>query len=230
MPNYGPRLSLPSKDLEDVIKLWAATCESMVVYEHEADEDVSTTHCHFLMINSQYKTEEALKRIFFKQTPAEERKGNALWAWEHKQPVNETFVTYMSKGRLRPVFVKNFSPAKIEELTGKWTDPVFKDVATRDKLSSVLIDMVIKRYAGYKTLDDYIEQKAYETPGASIAFATETLLKDVRATTMRCFWERTREAPHASGYKKVAGTAFLHICEKMNRIDEGLGALQNLWY
>ena len=124
MPNYAPRVSIPFADLSGVLSLWSEVSEKMVVYEHAADEEVSTTHVHLIMINCKYATPEALKRMFYANINTE-RKGNDLWSWTHKDFPNPdlSFIGYMSKKDLRPVFQKNILPAEVEEWKLKWSKP-----------------------------------------------------------------------------------------------------------
>lgn len=116
--NYAPRISLPWNDLSGVASIWQEYCSQIIIYEHDADEEVSRTHCHFLMIDCTVK-EERLKRL--SKLPG---KGNEFWSWIHKQFPNPdvTFIKYMSKGTLRPVFQKNFSDQIVEEQRGLWID------------------------------------------------------------------------------------------------------------
>jgi len=124
--SFAPLIRLPFNDLSGIIQVWSETCEQMAVYEHEADESVKTTHVHMIMIGCKYKTAEPLKRLYYKMFPNEDSsKGNGLWSWENKDyPVPDVnFITYMSKGVLTPKFLKNISPAKVEELRGNWVEP-----------------------------------------------------------------------------------------------------------
>lgn len=134
MPNYAPRVSIPFTDLSGVIKEWATTCEEMVVYEHPADEEVATTHVHLIMINSKYKTAEQLKKIFRKLFSTD-RDGNDLWSWTHKTFPNPdlTYITYMSKGNLEPVYIHKTLSSTINEFKLKWVEPKNKPSQTNSK-------------------------------------------------------------------------------------------------
>lgn len=123
MPNYAPRVSLPYHDMSGVVELWSQSCDKMVVYEHTADEKVKTTHVHMIMINCKYKSQDTLCNQFRKLIHTE-RKGNGLWSWEHKDYPNpdENVITYMSKGKLEPVFVKNMTVNEIEVYKSRWTN------------------------------------------------------------------------------------------------------------
>lgn len=51
MMNLAPLLRIPFYDVSGIWERWSTHAERMVVFEHEADEEVKTTHCHFLMLN-----------------------------------------------------------------------------------------------------------------------------------------------------------------------------------
>lgn len=132
--NYAPRISIPYSDISNVFMSWSDVCNQFIVFEHEPDEEVKTQHCHLLIIGSTLK-EEALKRKLFKLYPTS-RKGNELWAWTHKDYPNPdlSFIKYMSKGVLAPKFVKNISPATVDEFRRQWVvNPPVEVAANKSK-------------------------------------------------------------------------------------------------
>lgn len=133
MPNYSARVSLSYEDLSGVFTTWSESCEKMVVYQHDADDEVNRTHCHLLMLECKYKTPEALKRQLFNRLSVAD-KGNSFWSWKADSDIK--FIVYMSKGKLRPVFVKNFSPAELEELRLQWKEPTPKGNLLTEKKES----------------------------------------------------------------------------------------------
>lgn len=144
--------------MSGVIAMWASTCEAMAVYQHEADEEVNTTHLHMIMINSKYATPEALKREFYKLIETD-RKGNDLWSWSHKKFPNPdiTFIRYMSKGELRPVFTKEFTPTEVEEQRALWVDFKKTPVVSSDQAPS---SAKLTKYQIVKQVQEYFENKA----------------------------------------------------------------------
>lgn len=123
MPNYAPRISLPFNDVSGVIHMWASSCLQMAVFQHDSDEKVNTTHVHMIMLGCKYKTCETLKDQFYKITGRKDLSGNSLWEWTHTEWKGDPdigFITYMSKGELRPVYVKDITDEKVEELRKKW--------------------------------------------------------------------------------------------------------------
>lgn len=162
MRHYAPLVRLPYNDVSGVVQVWADSCESMAVYEHEADASVKTTHIHMIMMNCQYATAEPLKRAFYKiHSNFNTKDGRRLWSWENEDyPVPDMgFLTYMSKGRLRPVFVKNISEQQLEEYRALWVEktntpdkpPVQKD--EKESTKKLTKHQVIK--AAY----DYFQNK-----------------------------------------------------------------------
>lgn len=160
MPNYAPRVSLPYNDMSGVIAMWADSCLRMAVFEHEADEEVNTTHIHMIMIDCKYATAEPLKRDFRKLVDTT-RKGNELWSWEHKKHPNPdiNFIKYMTKGKLRPVFLKNISPAEVEEQRALWVEdskhtPAVSSAEPIKKMTKFEVIMTVKKYFDDKAPKD----------------------------------------------------------------------------
>lgn len=117
--NVAPRVSLPYVDLSGIAQLWSDKCEAFICYEHISDATVKKTHCHFLMMGVTVSI-ETLKNIAKAEITT--GKGQQFWKWESKNPPDETFIMYMSKGKFAPKFVKNLSPELIEEQRSKWVD------------------------------------------------------------------------------------------------------------
>jgi len=120
---------MPFVDLSGITQIWAESCEKLIAFQHEADEEIATTHVHFLMINSTYATAEQYKRMFYENVHThefgEERpKGNELWAWKHKDYPNPdiTYIKYMGKGTLKPLFNKGFTEAEIKYQINQWEE------------------------------------------------------------------------------------------------------------
>lgn len=95
-------------------------CKQIAVYEHEADEEVSRTHIHFLVIDSEVNV-DALKTRYKKLYGGIEAKD-----WRFKYDVNDNsgkFITYMSKGKLAPKLTKGYEVSEIEKCTSEWVEP-----------------------------------------------------------------------------------------------------------
>lgn len=148
MYNLAPRVSLSYSDISSVVVEWSKHVEKIICYEHEADSGVSRTHCHLLMMGIQYQrpkngsAPDAFKRQFFELVKTD-LKGQALWRWtpeeENAPDPDESFITYMSKGHLRPKFNNNFSDQVVEDLRLKWVEPIPKGtcLVTSDTIAPI---------------------------------------------------------------------------------------------
>jgi len=122
---WAVRVSLDYVSLgSEVVTKIAAACERLVIYEHEADEEINRTHTHWLVVNPTV-TDETIKNWIGRH----KGKGNSFWSFKTtytvkgvEYPVDFKFITYMSKGVLHPQFVKGFTEEQIEEYRKAWID------------------------------------------------------------------------------------------------------------
>lgn len=128
MPNYAPRITLPYNDVSGVVNAWKGVCEYLAVYEHPADDKVSSTHVHLLMLNCKFKTPQQLKNIFRKHVDTD-RDGNELWKWTSKygEP-DKNFLIYMAKGKYYPKDSKGFDQEDFE-----WAIKMWRGLPVREK-------------------------------------------------------------------------------------------------
>lgn len=94
-------------------------CDKVVVYEHEADEEVKTTHVHMLLEG--YKRKEDTLRNAIKKHYT-----GPNFALKVKKddgsPVDDSFITYMSKGTLDPKYNKGYDDGFIATRRGEWVE------------------------------------------------------------------------------------------------------------
>lgn len=217
MTHYAPRISVSYADASGAMLQWAEKCTSMVVYEHEADLRVSQTHLHILMLGCEVQQEQ-FKRMFKTACSWEGRTGNALWSWTHKdnKNVSKKFVTYMSKGRLRPKFVKNFPMEDIEELRREWVEPTAQ-------VPSGAIPAPPKYDEYAAIIKDGIEH-FHDKPNFT--------LDQVRSWTISWYWKRDGRLPHIGNYKRNAGSLWLRLFEvhtATRTFSCGVEEIKSLW-
>lgn len=211
MNSYAVRVTLPFYDCSGIVQRWFDRSTSAVCYEHEQDDDVSSTHIHLALIGVDCKI-EALKRMW-SDAPG---KGNEFWSFSDLKD-RDKYLTYMTKGKLTAKLAKNISLQQLENSRLAWVDPVKDDKKSGDSVE-YYVNKVIKKFE--KTTYDMVY-----TSGDNCS-----LLQDVRSETMKVFWGENRRVPHATLYKTVAGTAFLRIMERLDAFEEGITHLRELWY
>lgn len=115
-----------TKSFSDMLRCFPEfekVCDKLVVYEHEADEEISRTHVHFLITEVKVNR-ETLKNIIRKHC------GDMLrsdWSFKECNDIGPT-ITYMSKGRLSWLYKHNFEEEYINECKSLWKDPTKKTV------------------------------------------------------------------------------------------------------
>jgi len=120
--SYAPRISMSYNDLSGIIGVWSQSCAKMLVVQHDADDEVNTTHCHILMWASGYTTHNQLEKQFKTKIKTDLTR-NALWSWVHKKfpVVNMKFIGYMTRaGKIPILFNKGFTEDEIKENESCW--------------------------------------------------------------------------------------------------------------
>lgn len=116
----------------DEIHEWVTglKASSIIAYQHDADDEVSRTHVHMLVIESGVKPDGLKAR--FKTLYGNIDKTDWSFASAFKDdgkvtPISvETsskFITYMSKGELTPVYSQGYDPVEVLRLTQAWVKP-----------------------------------------------------------------------------------------------------------
>jgi len=120
------RISRSYDELFDLVD--SIDCDKIIVYEHTADETVSRTHCHIVIIGSKIKP-DAIKTRYKKLYGNIEKTD-----WSFKKCVEDYLptITYMSKGTLPPKLCKGFDTDTVVELTQKWVDPTTLKLTLKD--------------------------------------------------------------------------------------------------
>lgn len=210
--NYAPRVSVSYAELQPVVQEWASKMLRMAVFQHDQDATVSQTHCHILMMECEIQAEQ-LKRMFKKALPGLPAKGNEFWKWESKTAVDDQFLTYMSKGNLRPMFVKGFPAELVEERRQQWK-------ITTPKAMTPL------KYDEWEEL-----KKAYDAEHDENMSRTKSL-DETRRWTFSWYFHRDGRAPHVSNYKRNAISLYLRSQQKCGEesFQTAVSDAVNLWY
>lgn len=127
--HYAVRLSRTFQELAGFFDRLASHNIQHIVYEHTADEDVSRTHIHALLLDVKEST-DTLKN-WVKKTLNVTEYERTDWSFKttyKKDDVQITityetmpgFITYMSKGHLQPVLNSAFSDSEVELARNQW--------------------------------------------------------------------------------------------------------------
>jgi len=118
---YDELSKKPEKD-ESFIKKLSDACEVLVVYEHQADDSVNRTHIHAYVENPTVSTDTM--KNWVKKTLAVTAFPKTDWSFVGA--TDRGFITYISKGKLTPCFVKGIAEAEIQTLRDAWVEQPVK--------------------------------------------------------------------------------------------------------
>lgn len=116
------RVSRPYKELIGVFDRMKDACDKYIVYQHDADEEITRTHVHGLCVGIKVST-DTLKNWIKKElkTSAFPKTDWSFVTELQGKPVNEQFITYMAKGHLEPVR-STWDNDEVLRLRGEWSD------------------------------------------------------------------------------------------------------------
>lgn len=208
----------------DFIDEWAEKADKLLVYEHSADEEVSQTHCHFLIQDSDVKSER-LKRIARDKFPA--LKGNECWSWkEVNQDKVASYITYMTKGNLACSYSKNFSAEELERSRLAWVEPVLGNDKHPGSKKKDEIDELVEAFLVKHDITDEEFKVGFDHTTA------ELILSKCRTFAMSHIYHKSGKLPFPGTYKQTAGTLFLRVIEakRPELFENSLHVLKDLWY
>lgn len=111
---YAIRLTFPYDRLIKTFSKIQEVTNRLAVYQHD---DASRVHVHALLVGCTVST-DTLKNWIMKEVNGKVERSN----WGFKQAPNESFITYMTKGKYEPKLVKGYTPEEIDEFKSKWVD------------------------------------------------------------------------------------------------------------
>lgn len=123
-------IRMPFNDVSGVAELWAKSCSSFAIAEHPAEGKTEHVHVHMMLVNSSLKINTLQKQM--KKMGVSPGKGKH-WISEtviEGEYAGERYrrnylLKYLLKGsETRLKWVKNISPAEVEEAVSSWVEPV----------------------------------------------------------------------------------------------------------
>jgi len=218
-----------------VVTALATKCETLVVYQHEADDKTKRIHCHILIETK--LADNAIRETRNKVLGDKYRKddhwiASKVQKGEHKgKPLSiEALLVYASKGKYDPSYVKlgaDIPSSAIAEAKSAW-----KSQQTPSEKTDSMEALVAKCYE--KTKESYDKYRFYRKNGDDrddvMAVSAEDLFNHSRNETWKMLWARNRLAPHPPQYKMIATSVFMRICEDKGMFSEGLEVIKEKWY
>jgi len=207
MATIALRISRTFNDLSGIMLCFEGI-PNVLIYQHDADEDITRTHCHFLLEKSPIDTEGLKKRIlkivkFF---------GNSDWSTSQKEYTSsEKYISYMSKGILEPVYNKGYETTHIDTLKALWLIPQRGVIANQERITApdlqygsarpiVSQQTLIEQYQAY--LDELLENVSTMSPNLTLDhFRGPSLL----------YWRKRNGGllPQTSTYKRFLASLYL---------------------
>jgi hypothetical protein len=141
------RITRGYEQVKEWVNKVADNSVSCIVYEHTG-EKTKKVHIHLLVEGAKVST-ETLKR-WLSSGPMD-MYARSDWSFKEKydnKPVDRGCITYMSKGHLDPVFVRNIDDQTIYELKNKWVvykgnnDKPDTNKATQYQMLLEMVDIV----------------------------------------------------------------------------------------
>lgn len=224
--------------LTSCFDVWKTKCHEFAVAQHEEDDEVPRTHCHVL-IGSPTLQRDRFNEILKEKIPGLEgrkdflilvktvkKKGKPSVAYD----VDE-LLKYLAKGDAsRLKCVENISPDRVEKAVETWVETDKSDNSSADSYMERIIDSIV---------DDFMKEwpKHYVREPDDLddlrhicKYNLDLLLANVRSKSFGVLYRSKAIIPPPTLYKRVAGSAFLRLCDKAGLLGEGSVLIQNLWY
>lgn len=123
------RITRPYSDLESVVLKMAFVSDKIIFYEHDKDDKIERTHCHFFTENLKVSTDTVKNWIKQSLNVSSFPKTDWMFKTEYedrkskkKIPVDHNCITYFSKGKLDPKFQKGFTQIEINNFKNSFVD------------------------------------------------------------------------------------------------------------
>jgi len=144
--NLFIRISYPWENVKLFIEKIGDRCTTVAVYQHDADEDVSRTHCHMVLKDIQVCRKQVLNIM----KESLQLKGNADFATEKCDESAKPFI-YMTKGTLDPVYLKGYSAEQALDWKNLWVEPSDQP-KTQNELDVMYAELCETQWKSWKSL------------------------------------------------------------------------------
>jgi len=121
MPSYFVRITHAYEIAKPIVTLWAMRCDSMLVYEHSQATGTARgqTHIHIILVNTSVDKKQLRNLAATTNVPT---KGNENMSFKAYDGGNKP-ITYMSKGKIDPMYNKGYDSSAVESAKAEWVEP-----------------------------------------------------------------------------------------------------------
>lgn len=223
--------------LTSCFDVWKTKCHEFAVAQHEEDDQVPRTHCHIL-IGSPTIQRDRFNEILKEKIPdLEGRKDFMILVKTVKSkgkpsvPYDvDELLKYLAKGdKTRLKCVENISPARVETAVDNWVETDKSDSST-DSYMDRVIDSIVDDFSKEWPKHYVREPDDIDDLRRICKYNLDLLLTNVRSKSFGILYRAKSIIPPPTLYKRVAGSAFLRLCDKAGLLGEGSSLIQNLWY
>lgn len=151
MPDYAIRVTHPYERIASMVSAWAQRSETLVVYEHPADDKVKRTHCHMIVTGTNVDKKQ-LRNIGSKFV---DLKGNENCSFKEYDGDDKAYV-YMTKGVHDPKYLLCVPKVTADSWKARWTPPTKHEKV--DKWTKVYNEFVMSQ--GYE-IEQETQNKLY---------------------------------------------------------------------
>lgn len=159
--NYAVRITKPYSQLDRGVAAVAMLCDKTLVYEHVGTK-TEKVHVHMMLIGVRCdkKTLQAKFPIC---------KGNKDWSWKTKDAKygdvedSPKYITYMTKGKLDPVYNKGYTIEELNEAKAAWTDKKKSKAMIEYEAFDLMIDKSLPQ-------DPVVEAPSVQNPHPQVEY------------------------------------------------------------
>lgn len=172
--DWAIRITRSYDELDGWVQHLADKCERAIAYEHEADEEVSRTHVHLVIIG--YSTSDETMKAQIRKHFNTKTFPKTDWVFDNELRDERKAITYASKKDLQAKFNKGYEATFVAECSAEYLPPdeyakkgrgktQYKVIAEKPEVSKKrqndLLDEMIKRYKSGYPMDKYLEDCTY---------------------------------------------------------------------
>lgn len=219
---YQLIIRLPYADVPQGFVDWLKDrVDGYLICQHDADEDVKTTHCHVSFskmsvtqkmldkAREKYKINGDVSRLLSKCV-------NSKMKYDE-----EKLNVYCIKGDIESVKAASYLPAALEAWAARWVPKADLPNPSRGAVHG-------DRQPAYDEWD--VLKKDFQRYYSEMASPSVTL-DSIRTWTMRWYWKRDGRMPPATCYKRNAASLYVYATElSLGSIECAFEELKELWY